>query len=465
MIDLPIPQFMPSLDSQFMPACLYNRAYRNIVASTAPEGRAMLSIAVEREAGLTGRHDVEILIAPEYQEATIRFVERHLKFVLWSQGGWKVILYGPEFVCQQLRACYSQSGERVFDCDIMHKVYGRQMTLEIAATADAVPSEKLATQSIGGHLDGCRIGFDLGASDYKLAAVRDGEPVFSTEIPWDPVPQSDPAYHYQRITEGLKLAASKLPQVDAIGGSAAGIYINNEVKVASLFRGIPEDRFAQEVKSMFRRIKNEWNVPLVVVNDGDVTALAGAMSLGTNNLLGIAMGSSEAVGFVDRDACITGWLNELAFAPVDMNAAAMPDEWSGDRGVGALYFSQQAVNRLLPAAGIELPADMALPEKLQEVQALADKDDDRARAVFDSIGVYLGYGLVHYHDYYNYENVLLLGRVTSGVGGEMIVAKAREVLQGAFPRLAQQITVRVPDGQSRRVGQAVAAASLPASVR
>lgn len=465
MIDLPTPQFRPSLDSEFVPACLYNRAYRKILASTAPDGRATLCIAVEREAGLTGRHDVEILTASEYQAPTIRFVERHLKFVLWSQGGWKVIVHGPDFVCQRLRAAYSESGERAFDCDIMHKVYGRQMELEIAPTAADVPAEKLASQSIGGHLDGCRIGFDLGASDYKLAAVQDGEPVFSTEIPWDPVPQTDPAYHYQRISEGLKLAASKLPQVDAIGGSAAGIYIDNEVKVASLFRGIPDDRFEQEVKSMFRRIKNEWNVPLVVVNDGDVTALAGAMSLETNNLLGIAMGSSEAVGFVDRDACITGWLNELAFAPVDMNAAAMPDEWSGDRGIGALYFSQQAVNRLLPAAGINLPVDMALPEKLKEVQALADKNDDRARAIFDSIGVYLGYGLVHYHDYYNYANVLLLGRVTSGAGGEIIVAKAREVLQGAVPHLAQEITVRVPDERSRRVGQAVAAASLPASVR
>ena len=56
--------------------------------------------------------------------------------------------------------------------------------------------------------------------------------------------------------------------------------------------------------------------------------------------------------------------NELAFVPVDYRANAPKDEWSGDRGCAVQYFSQQAVGRLLPLAGIDAPAGMSLPEKL-----------------------------------------------------------------------------------------------------
>ena len=455
------PERTPPLDPNYKPAVLFNRAYRESVNTAAYGERTTVRVAVEREAGFVSRHDVDILSSADCSNETFRYVERHLKFVRWSQGGWRIVLHGPDDLAGKLQRTYGPGGDREFDGGIMEKVYGRPLQIIVAETADRVPEPRASSKAVGGHLDGCRIGFDLGASDYKLAAVKDGAPVFSTEIPWDPVPQTDPEYHYSRIREGLELAASKLPRVDAIGGSAAGIYIDNEVKVASLFRGIPEDKFKTHVKGMFRRIAEEWQVPLIVVNDGDVTALAGAMSLETNNLLGIAMGSSEAAGYVDQNARITGFLNELAFAPVDMNPEAAPDEWSGDRGVGALYFSQQAVNRLLPAAEIDLPADMPLPDKLKEVQALADSGNPRAHAVFESIGVYLGYSLAHYHDYYQYANVLLLGRVTSGTGGEVILKTGKETLRAAFPELAEQISISVPDEKSRRVGQAVAAASLP----
>ena len=90
---------------------------------------------------------------------------------------------------------------------------------------------------------------------------------------------------------------------------------------------------------------------------------------------------------------MTGWLNELAFAPVDYHPQAAADEWSGDHGVGAQYFSQQAVNRLLPAAGITVPADQGLPERLKTVQDLMAQDDPRAAKLFETLGVYLGYAI------------------------------------------------------------------------
>jgi predicted NBD/HSP70 family sugar kinase len=178
-------------------------------------------------------------------------------------------------------------------------------------------------------------------------------------------------------------------------------------------------------------------------------------------MLGVAMGSSEAAGFMDKRGRILGWLNELAFAPVDYNPAAPADEWSGDSGVGALYFSQQAVNKLLPAARIKLPKSMGLPERLVEVQKLMAAGDERAARIYQTIGVYLGYSIPHYADFYDFDHMLILGRVTTGRGGDIVIATAREVLQREFPETARKIAMHVPDEKSRRVGQAVAAASLP----
>src|SRR6185437_5369745 len=215
------------------------------------------------------------------------------------------------------------------------------------------------------------------------------------------------------LNGGLKKAAAHLPRVDAIGGSSAGVIVDNQIKVASLFRSVPAERFA-EAKNIFLRIRDEWKVPVEVANDGDVTALAGAMSLKVNGLLGIAMGSSQAAGYINPSGCMTGWLNELAFVPADYCPAAAADEWSGDSGVGVLYFSQQAVNKLLPAAKIQVPAELSLPERLVEVQRLMTKGDQRVVGIYETIGVYLGYTIALYREFYDFEHMLVLGRVTTG---------------------------------------------------
>ena len=288
----------------------------------------------------------------------------------------------------------------------------------------------------------------------------DGGVVFTEETPWTPTQQSNPEYHYHHISAALHRAAAHLPRVDAIGGSSAGIIVDNEIRVASLLRSIPKKDFTKAAV-VFKRIQREWNVPVVVMNDGDVTALAGALSFHKKGMLGIAMGSSEAGGFMNRQGRILGWLNELAFAPVDYNPNVVADEWSGDRGVGALYFSQQAVNKLLPAAKIKPSGKLDLPERLKEVQSLMAKGDERAAKVYETIGVYLGYTIPHYADFYDFNHLLILGRVTTGAGGDIVIAKAREVLKAECPELAAKIQIHVPDEKSRRVGQAVAAASLP----
>jgi len=203
-------------------------------------------------------------------------------------------------------------------------------------------------------------------------------------------------------------------------------------------------------------------VPIVVVNDGDVTALAGAMSLEDTGVLGIAMGSSEAGGYVNLQGQITGWLNELAFAPVDYQPDAPVEvDWSGDAGIGSLYFSQQCVFRLAPKVGIEVPQGVPKAEKLKAVQAYLEDGHAGARQIWETMGIYLGYAIAHYADFYEIKHVLILGRCTSGKGGPLMVEHAHQVLSVEFPELAGRINLQLPDEKSRRVGQAIAAASLP----
>jgi len=443
------------LDPGFQPAVLFNRDY---LASAKKSGTAVpLVIGLEREGGLLSRY--ETIVDPGASADTLRYVERIIKFLLWARGGWKIHFGGPKQIGEQILKCYSANGARAFDAELMSRVYERPFDVSVMGP-DAVPEEQEMSALLGGHLDGCRIGFDLGASDYKVAAVQNGEAVYTDEFPWDPKDQADPNYHYEHLTSGLKKAAAHLPRVDAIGGSSAGVIVDNKIMVASLFRAVPKERF-DEAKNIFLRVRDEWKVPVEVANDGDVTALAGAMSLKADGLLGIAMGSSQAAGYINPNGCMTGWLNELAFAPVDYNPGAAADEWSGDNGVGALYFSQQAVNKLLPAADIKLPAEMGLPERLKEVQNLMSQDDARAAKIYETIGVYFGYAIAHYADFYEFDQLLVLGRVTTGNGGDVVLEKAREVLAREFPEKADRIKLSVPDEKSRRIGQAVAAASLP----
>ena len=391
-----------------------------------------------------------------------KYVERLVKFLLWQRGGFRVTIGGNAEIARMIREIYSPTGERAFDFNFMgEKVYGRPMEI-CEGDLDSMPASNELSVPLGRNLDGCRIGFDLGGSDRKCAALIDGEVVFSEEIKWSPYFESDPQYHYDGINDTLKRAAAKLPRVDAIGGSAAGVYVNNEVRVASLFRGVSPGDFESRIRRIFFDLAKEWGeVPFEVVNDGEVTALAGSMSLNQNSVLGISLGTSQAGGYVDPDGRIRPWLNELAFAPVDYRPDAPADEWSGDIGCGVQYFSQQGVARLLPAAGILVEPEMPLPERLTHVQEMMEKGNPRARWIYETIGSYLGYAIAHYAEFYDVSHLLILGRVTSGAGGEVIIEKAEKVLEDEFPELASQIEVHTPNEKDKRHGQAVAAASLP----
>ncbi len=455
------PKQVPVLDTGFIPASLWNRAFRE--ACSQNSASEPFSLALKRRDGTVSRFDTSILPHEgESQAVNLYYIERILKFLLWQKGGYQVYVSGNETLYDSLKAIYAPEGAREFDYYFMgDKVYGRKFEM-LRVSTDELPEENEADVTLGRNLDGCRIGFDLGGSDRKCAALIDGKVVFSEEIKWDPYFEKDPSYHIEGVQDSLKRAASKLPRVDAIGGSAAGVYVNNEVRVGSIFHGVEQDDFNTHIRRMFYTLKERWDgIPFEVVNDGEVTALAGAMSMNDNGVLGISMGTSQAAGYVDPNGHIKPWLNELAFAPIDYSESGHRDEWSGDIGVGAQYFSQQAVARLIPHAGIEVDEGMGFPEQLEHLQEEMKRGNDQAPKVYDTIGTYFGYAIAHYADLYEFHNLLILGRVTSGEGGEIIIEKGKQVLKEEFPELGEKIDLRTPNEQDKRHGQAVAAASLP----
>lgn len=445
------------LDPQFAPLSVVCREMRE---HTKENGQDVV-IAIERNKGYTVTYKTRIFKdGTGHDEENFAFIERMTKALLWVAGGYTIYIAGSDVVGEKIKEAYTYGGLRDFDVRFMERVYETSFEVIVCALSEA-PEEKSAATPIGRHLDGCRIGFDAGGSDRKVSAVIDGESVYSEEVVWFPKTNPDPDYHYQGILDAMKTAASHMPRVDAIGVSSAGVYIDNRIMVASLFLKVSDEDFDKKVKNMYIDVAREIgeNIPIEVANDGDVTALAGAMNLGDNSVLGVAMGTSEAGGYVDPNGNITGWLNELAFVPVDFSKEAMVDEWSGDYGCGVKYFSQDGVIKLAPFAGIQLDETLSPAEKLKVVQGLMKDGDERARAIYDTIGVYFGYAIAFYTEFYDIKHVLIMGRVTSGEGGTIVLERAQEVLDKEFPEL--NIQLHIPDENSRRVGQSVAAASLP----
>ena len=450
----------PKLDAEFQPVEIALRDYEKRVRASAKSVK--ITLVVERNGGYNYIYSYKAFPDGEGKdEENYRIAERLVKSILWVVGGYRVSIAGSKAIYEKLKDEYRIGGKREFDADFMSGVYERPFEV-CCLNEKNIPSLRTYSEKTGGHLDGCRIGFDAGGSDRKVSAVIDGKVVYSEEVVWYPKTTEDPHYHYDGILTAMKTAASKMPRVDCIGVSSAGVYIDNKIMVASLFLKVDKQKWGDYIKNMYINVAKELgDVPLVVANDGDVTALAGSMGLNDNEVLGIAMGTSEAVGYINSDGGVNGWLSELAFAPVDMNESAMQDEWSGDIGVGCKYFSQDAVIKLAEAGGYCFAQGLSPAEKLKEIQKLMEEDSPLAKTIYEDIGIYLGHTLPFYARFYSLKHVLLLGRVTGGKGGNILLEACKRVLKEEYPELSG-VNVSLPDEKSRRVGQSIAAASLPA---
>ena len=449
-------KYLPIYDKYYYPMIVKLNEFKSEVKNS---DNKPFKICIERNKGYNFIYELDIFASESKREENYNIVERLIKTILWVAGGYKIYLLGDDYLYERIKADYTLEGRRAFDVKFMSGVYETEFVV-VNATKETFPERKSCSLKVGGHLDGCRIGFDAGGSDRKVSAVIDGKVVYSEEVVWFPKINSDWHYQYDGIIESMKTAASKMPRVDAIGVSSAGVYVDNKIMVASLFLKVPEEDFNKHVKTMYLDIAKEIGAPIEVANDGDVTALAGAIDLNDDSVLGIAMGTSEAVGYINKDGCLEGWLNELAFAPVDFNKGAMVDEWSGDYGCGVKYFSQDSVIKLAENAGFKFEDGLSPAEKLKVIQKLMENGDEMAYNIYDSIGIYLGYTIAYYCEFYSIKHVLLLGRVTSGKGGDIILNRAIEVINNEFPEYSS-IKLQMPDESNKRVGQSIAAASLP----
>ncbi len=453
-------KFIPVYDPEFMPMSVVLRDYKDQVAKSENK---KIKICIERNDGYNFIYELNIFSDSSKNQENFEIVERIIKSILWVTGGYKIYIDGDDYIYNCVKNAYTVTGSRAFDADFMQTVYEKDFEV-IKTEGKDFPSYRACNVKIGGHLDGCRIGFDAGGSDRKVSAVVDGKVIYSEEVVWFPKINSDYKYHYDGIMDAMKTAASKMPRVDAIGVSSAGVYINNKIMVASLFLKVPKNEFKDHVQTMYIDIANEIGAPIEVANDGDVTALAGAIDLNDNAVLGIAMGTSEAGGYINDKGLLNGWLSELAFVPVDFNNGAMVDEWSGDYGCGVKYFSQDAVIKLAENAGFKFEEELSPAEKLKVIQKLMLENNEIAKQIYQDIGTYLGYAIPYYCEFYKIKNLLILGRVTSGEGGAIIVERAKQVLKEEFPQYSD-ILITMPDESNKRVGQSIAAASLPEIIK
>ena len=441
----------PELDPGFIPLHKFNVTF--LKTATKP-----FAIAVERNDKQIYVESTFVHGDEKHAEADRYYLDRLVKLTLWQKGGFRVYVKGDESLFQVLKQAYSPGGTRAFDADFMGMLYQNEFEV---IRCDELPAPYEINRSIGRHFDGCRVGADFGGSDYKVAAVIDGEAVYSNETVWNPKINSDPDYHFNGIVSAFKEGMKHLPRVDAIGVSSAGLIGNNRVLYAQLFQKVPKDLFDLKVRDIWARAVKEVGegIPYEVVNDGDVAALAGSVGMNRNNILGLALGTSYIGGFVDKAGHLSNWISELAFAPVDASPTAAMDEWTRDIGVGVQYFCQEAVIKLAKVIGISLEGYETPAKKLKAVQVLLDEGHEGAAAIFRSIGCYLGHTVPFYYENYKADSILLLGRTVSGKGGDIIIDVANKVLREEYPEISVELLL--PDEKTRRLGQSVAAASLP----
>jgi len=401
--------------------------------------------------------------------------------MIWQRSASSLILQGPPKICQFLQKCYSVGGAYEFEVKSMPNVCGtpdKPFEVKIVENESDLPAAFDTPQVCGKDASGCRLAFDLGKSDIKTVAVKDNDVVYSKETEWD-VTNPDPQYHYDAILAALKLAKETLPKVDAIGGSATGtVSAHNEATWCDIFPNVPPDVYKAKVVDIFVRLGKEiaGDVPLKVINDGEVTALAAVQKIKAGNVMGISMGSSEGAGYANADGNLMGWISELCYCRLDLNPKAPTDPWSkgAHRGLSHMYLGQRGTTKLAAKGGVEVPANYKYPHadmvtikhenhaqclKLIQEAMKTDKEPE-VRKIYETVGVYLGYALAQYSEFYKIDHVMILGRVSKGKGGDIMLDTAKKVLQEEFPQFSH-IQFHTADDHFKAVGQCIAAAALP----
>jgi len=473
------PKVPAPLDPNFCPFILAKKNYLKYVGGSPH----VLEFALERAGGLAGRERLPVFADghPDV-DASIHLAGIMIQQVMWERSGFRLLLAGPPKICEALKRDYSPGGKYNFEICVMPKACGTPdvpFEVKICGSAAELPANKDQPVICGKDANGCRLAFDLGKSDIKTVAVKDNVVISTKETEWD-VTNPDPSYHYGLILKAMKETAADLPggKVDAIGGSATGtVGPNNEATWCDIFPCVPPDVYQRDVVPIFQRLAKEFgeNIPLRVINDGEVTALAAILKIKAGNVLGISMGSSEGGGYADADGNLLGWINEMCYMKLDMNPEAPTDPWQPHCGMSHMYLGQRGTTKLAEKGGVDIPDEMkAWHPNMQQmkhephagclklVQAAMKDPAKKAQCslIYRTVGVYLGYGIAMYCEHYKIDHLMILGRVSTGEGGQLMLDTAKEVLMTEFPQYGH-IQFHTPDEQFKRVGQCIAAAALP----
>lgn len=471
------PKVPAPLDPNFSPVILAKRQYLEAVKDCKDK----LEWALPRADGCA-RYSLPVF--PEKHadvDASVYIAGVLIQEMLWQRSASCLMLSGPAGICNALKDEFSVGGKYEFEIKSMPNVCGTPSVAFETSIVDAgaLPESKDTPQVCGKDASGCRLAFDLGKSDIKTVAVKDNEVVYSKETEWD-VTNVDPQYHFDAIVAALKLAKETLPKVDAVGGSATGtVSGDNDATWCDIFPNVPADVYKEKVVDIFKRISKEvaGDVPLKVINDGEVTALAAVQKIKCGNVMGISMGSSEGGGYANADGNLLGWINELCYVRLDLNPEAPTDPWTkgAHTGMSHMYLGQRGATKLAAKAGVQVPANYVYPHAdmctikhedhaqcLKLIQkAMADPaQEPTVRQLYETVGVYLGYGLAQYCEFYKIDHVMILGRVSKGDGGDLMLETAKKVLETEFPEYAN-MTFHTADDHFKAVGQCIAAAALP----
>jgi predicted NBD/HSP70 family sugar kinase len=471
------PSVEAPLDKGFAPLILAKRKYLADVKDCADK----LEWALVRADGCA-RYSLGVFPADDERvDVSIYLAGVLIQEMIWQRSATELKLMGPAKICQALQSDFSKEGKYRFEVTTMPKVCGSNKDFIVTVVTDAaeLPDNADLPQPCSKEANGCRLAFDLGKSDIKTVAVQDNEVKYSMETKWD-VTNPDPDYHFNKIKDALELAKKELPRVDAIGGSATGtISPENDATWCDIFPNVPPEVYREKVVGIFKRLTAELagNVPLKVINDGEVTALAAVKQIGGGNVLGISMGSSEGAGYANSDGNLTGWINELCYVRLDMNPEAPTDPWTAGahRGISHMYLGQRGATKLAVDAGVVLEDNLKYPHNdmcninhenhatcLEAIQkAMKDPEKEpQVRKIYETMGVYLGYALAQYSEFYKIDHLMILGRVSKGEGGKIMLDTARTVLETDFKEY-QGIQFHTADEHFKAVGQCIAAAALP----
>jgi len=469
------------LDPDFSPLYLGKKQYLQATKNCTDK----LKWALPRPGGC-GRGELPVF--PEGHkncDASVYMASVLINNMMWERAAASLELSGPAWMTASMVAAYTTDGPCSFEVKNMPNACGTPDTpfgVTVVAAKD-LSKAKETPSKCGTEANGSRLAFDLGKSDIKVVVVKDNEVLYSKETEWD-VTNVDPDYHFNAIKAAMEIGKAELEKtgskIEAIGGSATGaISANSEATWCDCFPNVPPDVYQEKVVNIFHRLRDALapGVPLKVINDGEVTALAAYSKLGgKGNILGISMGSSEGGGYANKDGDLLGWINELCFLKLDLNPEAPHDPWTKGThsGISHMYLGQRGATKLAKAGGIEAPENQLWPHpdmctikhdnhaqclKLIQKAMTDPAKEPQARKIYETVGVYLGYGLCQYLDHYRIDHLMILGRVSKGAGGDIMLEVAKSVLAKEKPKV--KIEFHTADDHFKAVGQCIAAAALP----